>query len=166
MMDEMASTMGGRAAEEIINGQISTGALNDLEKVTKQAYAMVSYFGMSRKIGHLSFYDSQESGYNFNKPYSEKTAEIIDKEAKDLIDIAHEQALHVLRENMEGFTQLANLLLSREVIFTEDMERIFGKRKQGNNTTAEGNSSKENSTKEKTSEEDTSKENDNSDKTN
>lgn len=128
MMDEMASTMGGRAAEEIINGKISTGALSDLEKITKQAYAMVSYFGMSDKVGHISYYDSQESGYNFNKPYSEKTAELIDTEAKKLIDQAHETALKVLKANMAGFTELAQLLLSREVIFTEDLEKIFGPR--------------------------------------
>ncbi len=130
MMEEMASTMGGRAAEEIINGRISTGALSDLEKVTKQAYAMVSYFGMSEKVGHLSFYDSQDSGYNFSKPYSEKTAELIDSEAKALINQAHEKALEILNANMKGFTELAELLLSREVIFTEDMERIFGPRKK------------------------------------
>ena len=128
MMDEMAATMGGRAAEEIINGRISTGALSDLEKITKQAYAMVSYFGMSEKVGHISFYDSQDSGYNFSKPYSEKTAELIDAEAKMLINKAHEQAIAVLKANMAGFTELAELLLSREVIFTEDMERIFGPR--------------------------------------
>ena len=130
MMDEMAATMGGRAAEEIINGRISTGALSDLEKITKQAYAMVSYFGMSEKVGHISFYDSQDAGYNFNKPYSEKTAELIDTEAKELINKAHEKAIEVLNANMEGFTELAELLLSREVIFTEDMERIFGPRKK------------------------------------
>lgn len=128
MMDEMAATMGGRAAEEIINGKISTGALSDLEKVTKQAYAMVSYYGMSEKVGHLSFYDSQDSGYNFNKPYSEKTAELIDKEAKDLIDKAHKMALEVLENNKDKFTQVAELLLEKEVIFAEDMERIFGAR--------------------------------------
>ncbi|MBQ3521684.1 MAG: ATP-dependent zinc metalloprotease FtsH [Bacteroidales bacterium] len=128
MMDEMAATMGGRAAEEIINGRISTGALSDLEKITKQAYAMVSYFGMSEKVGHISFYDSQDAGYNFNKPYSEKTAELIDAEAKELINRAHEKAIEVLNANMAGFTELAELLLSREVIFSEDMERIFGPR--------------------------------------
>lgn len=128
MMDEMAATMGGRAAEEIVNGRISTGALSDLEKITKQAYAMVSYFGMSEKVGHLSFYDSQDSGYNFNKPYSEKTAELIDKEAKELINAAHAQATEVLNANREKFEELAKLLLEREVIFTEDMERIFGAR--------------------------------------
>lgn len=128
MMEEMAATMGGRAAEQIINGKISTGALSDLEKVTKQAYAMVSYFGMSEKVGHLSFYDSHDSGYNFGKPYSEKTAELIDAEAKMLIDNAHKKALEILQANMAGFTELAELLLSREVIFSEDMERIFGPR--------------------------------------
>ncbi len=128
MMEEMAATIGGRVAEEIVNGRISTGALSDLEKITKQAYAMVSYFGMSDKVGHLSFYDSQD-GYGFSKPYSEKTAELIDKEAKALIDAAHKKAHEVLEANMEGLNRLANLLLEREVIFTEDMENIFGPRK-------------------------------------
>ena len=128
MMEEMAATIGGRVAEEIVNGKISTGALSDLEKITKQAYAMVSYFGMSDKVGHLSFYDSQD-GYGFSKPYSEKTAELIDNEAKELIDAAHKKAHEVLEANIEGLTKLANLLLEREVIFTEDMENIFGPRK-------------------------------------
>ncbi|MBO5764536.1 MAG: AAA family ATPase, partial [Bacteroidales bacterium] len=129
MMDEMAATIGGRVAEEIINGRISTGALSDLEKLTKQAYAMVSYFGMSEKVGHVSFYDSSD-GYGFNKPYSEKTAELIDKEAKELIDAAHAKATEVLKANMEGFTKLANLLLEREVIFSDDLENIFGPREK------------------------------------
>lgn len=128
MMEEMASTIGGRVAEEIVNGKISTGALNDLERITKQAYAMVSYFGMSDKIGNLSFYDSQDGGYNFSKPYSEKTAELIDAEAKRLIEKAHDMATKIIREHLKEFTELAELLLSREVIFTEDMERIFGPR--------------------------------------
>ena len=128
MMEEMAATIGGRVAEEIVNGRISTGALSDLEKITKQAYAMVSYFGMSEKVGHLSFYDSQD-GYGFSKPYSEKTAELIDREARELIDAAHKKAHEVLEANMDGLTKLANLLLEREVIFTEDMENIFGPRK-------------------------------------
>ena len=131
MMDEMAATLGGRAAEEIINGRISTGAMNDLEKVTKQAYAMVTYFGMSDKVGNISFYDSSgNSGYNLGKPYSEKTAELIDAEAKGFIDQAHQTALKVLREHMEGFTALAELLLEKEVIFNEDLVRIFGERKK------------------------------------
>jgi len=130
MMDEMAATLGGRAAEEIVNEKISTGALSDLEKVTKQAYAMVSYLGMSDKIGNISFYDSTESsGFNIGKPYSEKTAELIDKEAKRMVDESYDTAKKVLRENKEGFTKLAELLLEKEVIFSEDLENIFGKRK-------------------------------------
>jgi cell division protease FtsH len=129
MMDEMAATLGGRAAEELINGKISTGALSDLEKITKQAYAMVAYLGMSDKIGNISFYDSTESaGYSFGKPYSEKTAETIDKEARRLVDDAYETAKRVLNEQKEGFVKLAELLLEREVIFSEDLEAIFGKR--------------------------------------
>ncbi|MCK9627103.1 MAG: ATP-dependent zinc metalloprotease FtsH [Bacteroidales bacterium] len=129
MMDEMAATLGGRAAEEIINNKISTGALNDLEKVTKQAYAMVSYLGMSKSVGNISFYDSTESnGFNLGKPYSEKTAELIDKEAKRLIDESYDTARRILNENMDGFTKLAELLLEKEVIFSEDLEIIFGKR--------------------------------------
>ena len=132
MMDEMAATLGGRAAEEIINGKISTGAMNDLEKVTKQAYAMVTYFGMSDKVGNISFYDSSgNSGYNLSKPYSEKTAELIDAEAKGFIDQAHTTALKVLREHMDGFTRLAEMLLEREVIFTDDLVKIFGERPGG-----------------------------------
>ena len=122
--------MGGRAAEEIINGTISSGALSDLEKVTKQAYAMVSYFGMSEKVGHLSFYDSHPDGYNFNKPYSEKTAELIDSEAKKLIEQAHKMAHEILEQNKSGFTELAELLLNKEVIFADDLEKIFGPRKK------------------------------------
>ena len=143
-MDEMAATMGGRAAEELVNGKISTGALSDLEKVTKQAYAMVSYFGMSKAVGNLSFYDSQDSGYNFSKPYSEKTAELIDKEAKALIDSAHDKALEILKQYRPQFTELAELLLSREVIFTEDLEKIFGPRaKEGNEELQPGESAGE-----------------------
>ncbi|MDD2491235.1 MAG: ATP-dependent zinc metalloprotease FtsH [Bacteroidales bacterium] len=129
MMDEMAATLGGRVAEEIINGKISTGALSDLEKITKQAYAMVSYLGMSKEVGNISFYDSSESGgFNLGKPYSEKTAELIDSEVKKFIEEAHKMAKKVLLENREGFTKLAELLLEKEVIFAEDLENIFGKR--------------------------------------
>ena len=129
MMDEMAATLGGRVAEEIINGKISTGALSDLEKITKQAYAMVSYLGMSKEVGNISFYDSSESGgFNLGKPYSEKTAELIDSEVKKFIEEAHKMAKKVLIENREGFTKLAELLLEKEVIFAEDLEIIFGKR--------------------------------------
>ena len=132
MMDEMAATIGGRVAEEIVNGRISTGALSDLEKLTKQAYAMVTYFGMSKKVGHISFYDSSGSrDMAFTRPYSEKTAELIDEEVGKLIEQAHETAMKVLTENREGFERLARLLLEREVVFSEDLEEIFGPRKGG-----------------------------------
>lgn len=129
LLDEMASALGGRAAEEIVFGKISSGAQNDLEKVTKQAYAMVSIFGMSEKVGNVSYYDSTgQSDYSFTKPYSEKTAELIDEEVKILIDSQYERAKQVLRTQAEGHAKLANLLLEREVIFSEDLEEIFGKR--------------------------------------
>jgi len=132
MMDEMASLIGGRVAEEIVNGKVSTGALNDLEKLTKQAFAMVSYFGMSEKVGNISYYDSTgRSDMALTKPYSEKTAELIDTEVKRIIADAHETAKRVLVENKEGFEKLANLLLEREVVFSEDLENIFGPRKGG-----------------------------------
>ena len=130
ILDEMAYALGGRAAEELVFGKISTGALSDLEKITKQAYAMVTYFGMSEKLGNISYYDSSgQSEYGFSKPYSEKTAELIDAEVKGIVDRAYERAKDVLREHMAGLTQLANLLLEREVIFAEDVEHVFGKRK-------------------------------------
>ena len=137
LMDEMAATIGGRVAEEIVNGRISTGALNDLEKLTKQAYAMVSYFGMSDAVGNLSFYDSTgRQEMSFNRPFSEKTAELIDEEVKKLSEEAHNVAIRVLNENREGFEQLAALLLEKEVIFSEDLERIFGPRRGGRNPNA------------------------------
>lgn len=130
LLDEMCSTLGGRAAEEIIFGKVSSGAQNDLERVTKQAYAMVSIFGMSDKVGTVSFYDSSgQSDYSFTKPYSEKTAELIDAEAKSIIDEQYRRALETLRSHTEGHRKLAELLLEREVIFSEDLEHIFGKRK-------------------------------------
>ena len=129
MIDEMCSLIGGRVAEEIVNGQPSTGALNDLERLTKQAYAMVTYYGMSDKVGTLSFYDSTGSrGYELSKPYSEKTAELIDKEVKDLIQEIHDRTLKILTDNREGFEKLANLLLEKDVIFSDDIEKIFGPR--------------------------------------
>lgn len=130
ILDELAYALGGRAAEEIVFGRISTGALNDLERVTKQAYAMVSYFGMSAKVGNMSFYDSSgQNEYGFTKPYSEKTAELIDSEAKRIVDESFAKAKEVLKANMTGLEKLAELLLEKEVIFGEDLERIFGKRK-------------------------------------
>ena len=129
MMDEMCSLIGGRVAEEIVNGQPSTGALNDLERLTKMAYGMVTYYGMSEKVGNLSFYDSTGSrGYDLTKPYSEKTAELIDKEVKELIESIHDKTLEILTQNKEGFMQLAALLLEKEVIFADDLEKIFGPR--------------------------------------
>lgn len=130
LLDEMAYALGGRASEEIVFGKISTGALSDLEKITKQAYAMVSYFGMSEKVGNISFYDSSgQSDYGFTKPYSEKTAELIDLEVKQIISESYVRAKEVLNANMKGMVELAELLLEKEVIFSEDLERIFGKRK-------------------------------------
>jgi cell division protease FtsH len=129
LLDEMCSALGGRAAEQLVFGSISSGAQNDLEKITKQAYAMISIFGMSEKVGNVSFYDSTgQNDFGFTKPYSEKTAELIDMEAKALIDFQYERALHILAEHKEGHLKLASRLLEREVIFGEDLEDIFGKR--------------------------------------
>ncbi|MBR5399019.1 MAG: ATP-dependent zinc metalloprotease FtsH [Bacteroidales bacterium] len=128
MMDEMASLIGGRVAEEIINNKISSGALNDLERLTKMAYAMVAYYGMSDKVGNVSWYNFQEDGYQLSKPFSEKTAEMVDQETKVLIDKAHQMAKDVLESHMDGFKELAQLLLEKEVIFAEDLERIYGPR--------------------------------------
>ena len=129
LIDEMCSLIGGRVAEEIVNGQPSTGALNDLERLTKMAYGMVTYYGMSDEVGHLSFYDSTGArGYDLTKPYSEKTAELIDKEVKELIQMIHDRTLKILTDNMEGFLALATILLEKEVIFAEDLENIFGPR--------------------------------------
>lgn len=130
ILDEIAYALGGRAAEELVFGKISTGALNDLEKVTKQAYAMVTYFGMSEQVGNLSFYDSSgQNEYGFTKPYSDKTAELIDEEAKRIVDEAYQRALVVLKKNRKGLDSLASQLLEKEVIFSEDLEKIFGKKK-------------------------------------
>ena len=129
MMDEIAATLGGRAAEDVVFGKVSTGALNDLERVTKQAYAMVKYYGLNDKIGNLSFYDSTgQSEYAFNNPYGEQTAQRIDEEVRKLVEEAYRQATGLLREHREQLTQLAELLLEREVIFSEDVERICGPR--------------------------------------
>jgi cell division protease FtsH len=132
LLDEMAATLGGRASEEFTFRKISTGALNDLERVTKQAYSMIAYFGMSSKLRNLSYYDSTGQEYSFSKPYSEKTAETIDEEVQALIDKAYKLAKQVLAQNKSGLKQLAELLLEREVIFSEDLEKIFGKRKGDN----------------------------------
>ncbi|MBW2936563.1 ATP-dependent zinc metalloprotease FtsH [Aureisphaera sp. CAU 1614] len=129
MLDEMCATMGGRAAEKVIFNKISTGALSDLEKVTKQARAMVTIYGLNDKIGNLTYYDSSgQTDYNFSKPYSEKTAEMIDKEISAMIEAQYERAIKILEENKDKLTELANELLEKEVIFKESLERIFGKR--------------------------------------
>ena len=130
MLDEMAAILGGRASELLNFGKVSTGALNDLERVTKQAYAMVAYYGMSSEVGNLSFYDSTgQNDMALTKPYSERTAQEIDAEGKKLIDGAFQRSLETLEKHRAGLTQLAELLLEREVIFAEDLEKIFGKRK-------------------------------------
>lgn len=129
LLDEMVATLGGRAAEEIIFGKISTGALSDLEKVTKQAYAMVSIYGLNDKIGNLSYYDSTgQSEFSFGKPYSEKTAQTIDEEVSKMVENQYAVAKKILTENKDKLTELANRLLEKEVIFREDLEEIFGKR--------------------------------------
>ncbi len=131
MLDEMCSILGGRAAEELVFNKISSGAQNDLERVTKQAYAMICYYGMSPKVGNLCYYDSSgQSDYSFTKPYSEKTAELIDNEIRIMIDEAYVRAKKVLAEHSEGHHKLAEILLEREVIYSEDLEKIFGKREK------------------------------------
>ena len=126
ILDEICATLGGRAAEELCIGRISTGAMNDLEKVTKRAYGMIAYAGMGEKLPNLCYYDNQE--YQFSKPYSDKTAETIDEEVRNLIAHEYERAKKVLLEHKEGHTKLAQILIDREVIFAEDLEEIFGKR--------------------------------------
>lgn len=129
LLDEMCATLGGRAAEELFLGRISTGAANDLERVTKQAYAMVTYFGMSDRLPNISYYDSTGQNYGFTKPFSEERAKIIDEEVSRIIAEQYERAKQLLQEKAAGHAELTEVLLSREVIFTEDVERIFGKRK-------------------------------------
>ena len=127
LMDKMCALIGGRVAEEIINGEPATGALNDLERLTRMAYNMVQYYGMSEKVGEVSFYDSTGSrGYDLTKPYSEKTAELMDQEVKDLVKEIHDRTYRILTEHKEGFVKMAQILLDKEVIFAEDIERIFG----------------------------------------
>jgi len=129
MLHEIIATLGGRAAEDIVFGKISTGALNDLEKVTKQAYAMVAFYGLNKKIGNISYYDSTgQSEYSFSKPFSEETARIIDDEIHKLVEHAYDKAKELLTENRDKLNQLAEILLQKEVIFREDLEKIFGKR--------------------------------------
>ncbi|MHC1708309.1 MAG: ATP-dependent zinc metalloprotease FtsH [Bacteroidales bacterium] len=129
MFDEITAALGGRAAEDIIFGKVSTGALNDLEKVTKSSYAMIAYFGLNDKIGNISFYDSTgQSEFTFGKPYSEKTAETIDQEVRLMVESAYQRAIKILTENKGKVEELAHILLKKEVIFKEDLETIFGPR--------------------------------------
>ncbi|WP_426063907.1 ATP-dependent zinc metalloprotease FtsH [Flavobacterium sp. DSP2-3-1] len=129
MLDEMCATMGGRAAEKVTFNRISTGALSDLEKVTKQARAMVTIYGLNEKIGNVTYYDSTgQSEYNFSKPYSEETARVIDEEISLLIESQYQRAIQILEENKDKLNQLANILIEKEVIFKDDLEAIFGKR--------------------------------------
>ena len=128
LQDEMCATLGGRAAEELVLGKISTGASNDLERVTKQAYAMVVYFGMSDKLPNLNYYDSTGQDWGFTKPYSEETAKLIDTEVQKIINEQYDRAKRILSENKGGHSKLAQVLLDREVIYSEDVEHIFGKR--------------------------------------
>ena len=129
MLDEMCATLGGRAAEQVVFDNISTGALSDLERVTKQAQAMVTIYGLSENIGNISYYDSSgQSEYSFGKPYSEETAKKIDVEIRSIIENQYQRAVKILSENRDKLDALANKLLEKEVIFREDLEEVFGKR--------------------------------------
>jgi len=144
MLDEMCATLAGRAAEKLMFDKISTGALNDLEKVTRQAKAMVTVYGLNDKIGNITYYDSSgQSDYNFTKPYSEETAQVIDKEISQIIEIQYQRAIQILSDNKDKLITLAELLLEKEVIFKKDLETIFGKRAfevEPKETTTETNS--------------------------
>ena len=132
MLDEMCATMGGRAAEKVMFNKISTGALSDLEKVTKQARAMVTIYGLNEKLGNITYYDSTgQSEYSFSKPYSEETAQVIDKEISGIIEKEYQRAIRLLEDNKDKLTQLADILIEKEVIFKDDLETIFGKRPFG-----------------------------------
>ena len=128
LLDEMCATLGGRAAEELFLGRISTGASNDLERVTKQAYAMVVYFGMSERLPNVNYYDTSGQEWGFTKPYSEETAKLIDIEVQRIIREQYERAKSILTDNAKGHDLLAAALLEREVVYSEDVEAIFGKR--------------------------------------
>ncbi|MDD4637005.1 MAG: cell division protein FtsH, partial [Bacteroidales bacterium] len=133
MLDQMCATLGGRAAEDVCIGRVSSGAMNDLERTTKQAYGMVAYLGLSEKLPNLCYYNAQDE-FAFNKPYSEKTAELIDEEVKSLINDQYERAKEMLVKHRECHKQLADLLVEREVIYAEDLERLFGKRQWASRT--------------------------------
>jgi cell division protease FtsH len=128
MLDEMCAVLGGRAAEELFIGEISSGAMNDLERVTKQSYGMVTYLGMSDKLPNLCYYDSSGQEWNFQKPYSEETAKVIDSEVKKIIAEQYERAKSILSKYAEGHHKLAEILLEKEIIYAAHLEEIFGKR--------------------------------------
>jgi cell division protease FtsH len=171
ILDEMCATMGGRAAEKVIFNKISTGALSDLEKVTKQAKAMVTVYGLSEKIGNLTYYDSSgQSEYNFTKPYSDKTSELIDEEISKIIEEQYVRAIDILENHKDQLTQLANLLLEKEVIFKNDLVEIFGERpfvkpEMIDNNERQKKKSEEREADQKTSEEKTKQEKESEDKT-
>lgn len=149
MLDEMCATMGGRAAEKVIFNKISTGALSDLEKVTRQARAMVTIYGLNDKLGNITYYDSTgQSDYNFSKPYSEETAKVIDTEISKLIEEQYDRAIHLLETNKEKLVQLADILIEKEVIFKDDLENIFGKRPFEKETVATPENTTENAVSE------------------
>jgi cell division protease FtsH len=137
LTDEMCMTFGGRASEEIVFGKISTGALSDLERITKMAYSMVTVYGMNKEIGNMSYFDSKQTEYAYNKPYSEATAEKIDVEAKKIIDSAYERTKKLLEEHREHLEVIARELLEKEILFQADLERLIGKRPFAGQTTYE-----------------------------
>jgi cell division protease FtsH len=128
LLDDMCMALGGRAAEEIVFGKISTGALSDLERITKLAYSIVSVYGMNKNIGNISFFDSKQSDYNFTKPYSDSTAEKIDSEVKRIVDNAYERTKNLLLEKKEQLEKIAKKLLEKEILFQNDLEELIGKR--------------------------------------
>ena len=148
LMDEMCMTLGGRAAEEIIFKKISTGALSDLERVTKLAYSIVSVYGMNDKIGNVSFYDSKGDGYKMTKPYSETTAEVIDEEVRKLIQSAYERTKELLTHRIKELDILAKELLEKEILFQADLERLIGKRPFDKETTYQAFTNKKDGLKE------------------
>ena len=133
LLDEMCMALGGRAAEEIVFGKISTGALSDLERITKMAYSIVSVYGMNKNIGNISFFDSKQSDYNFTKPYSDSTAEKIDSEVKRIVDNAYDRTKNLLLEKKEQLEKIAKKLLEKEILFQNDLEELIGKRPFENN---------------------------------
>ncbi len=159
LMDQMCMTLGGRAAEEIIFGKISTGALSDLERITKMAYSIVTVYGMNEKIGNISFYDSKQNDYSFNKPYSDATAKIIDEEVKKIIDTAYQRTLKLLKDKKEELEILAKELLEKEILFQADLEKLIGKRPFDKETTYEAFTKSKKKTEEEESVEEKPKKN-------